>query len=391
MDLPHEKRQQAYGSVAPPGNPIDRCGRLSRYSAGAAYDPAVSAGPERRRRRFRLPPWLRWGVGLAAVAFAVEYLVLPQIAGARNALTVLGDVRPAYLVIGTVLEILSVVAYAALTRSVLPAEGRPSLFTLLRIDTTTLGVSHIVPGGAATASALRFRLLHAAGVSGPDAAFAAAVQGVGSAIVLNVVLWIGLVISIPLRGFNPLYTAAAAAGALLLAGGVAAVLLLTRGQESSVRVVRAVVRRVPMISEDTGEQFVRTAAARLVELSRDRAVLVEAVLWATLNWLLDAAALWVFISAYGFQLGLDGLIVSFGLANVVAALPLTPGGLGLVEGVLVPTIVGFGAPRGIAVLGVVSYRLVNFWLPIPAAGIAYVSLRGSSARLPRKWRALVRW
>jgi uncharacterized protein (TIRG00374 family) len=158
-----------------------------------------------------------------------------------------------------------------------------------------------------------------------------------------------------------------------------------------VRVVRAVVRRVPMISEDTAERFVRIAAARLVELSRDRAVLVQAVLWATLNWLLDAAALWVFISAYGFQLGLDGLIVSFGLANVVAALPLTPGGLGLVEGVLVPTIVGFGAPRGIAVLGVVSYRLVNFWLPIPAAGIAYVSLRGSSARLPRKWRALVRW
>ena len=146
-----------------------------------------------------------------------------------------------------------------------------------------------------------------------------------------------------------------------------------------------------MISEDTAEQFVRTAAARLVELSRDRAVLVQAVLWATLNWLLDAAALWVFISAYGFQLGLDGLIVSFGLANVVAALPLTPGGLGLVEGVLVPTIVGFGAPRSIALLGVVSYRLVNFWLPIPAAGIAYVSLRGSSARLPRKWRALVRW
>ena len=104
--------------------------------------------------------------------------MLPQIAGARKALDVLGSVQPQYLVAGTVLEILSVVAYAALTRSVLPPGGRPSLFTLLRIDATTLGVSHIVPGGAATAGALRFRLLHAAGVSGPDAAFGAAVQGV---------------------------------------------------------------------------------------------------------------------------------------------------------------------------------------------------------------------
>ena len=137
------------------------------------------------------------------MAFAVEYLVLPQIAGARKALEVLGDVRPTYLVLGAVLEILSVVAYAALTRSVLPRANRPSLWTLLRIDTTTLGVSHIVPGGAATAGALRFKLLHAAGISGPDAAFAAAVQGVGSAIVLNVVLWFGLVVSIPLRGYDP--------------------------------------------------------------------------------------------------------------------------------------------------------------------------------------------
>jgi len=323
------------------------------------------------------------------VVFAIEYLVLPQIAGARKALEVLSGVRPEYLVAGTALQVLSVAAYAALTRSVLPAQDRPSFFTLLRVDTTTLGVSHIVPGGAATAGALRFKLLMAAGVSGPDAALGAAVQGVGSAIVLNVLLWMGLVVSIPLRGFDPLYTTAAAAGALLVAAGVAAVLLLTRGQESSVRAVRAVARRVPLLSEDTAERFVRTAAVRLVELSRDRGMLAQAVLWATLNWLLDAASLWVFVAAYGYELGLDGLIVAFGLANVVAALPITPGGLGLVEGVLVPTIVGFGAPRGIAVLGVVSYRLVNFWLPIPVAGLAYLSLRGERMHLPERWSTLL--
>ena len=209
----------------------------------------------------------------------------------------------------------------------------------------------------------------------PDAAFGAAAQGVGSAIVLNVMLWIGLVVSIPVRGFNPLYTTAAAAGALL-SRAASSRSSADPGQESSVRAVRAVARKVPMITEDTAERYVRTAAARLTELAKDRNMLAQAIIWATLNWLLDAAALWVFVSAYGFRLGLDGLIVSFGLANVVAALPLTPGGLGLVEGVLVPTIVGFGAPRGVALLGVVSYRLVNFWLPIPAAGLAYLSLRG---------------
>ena len=324
------------------------------------------------------------------VVFAIEYLVIPQIAGARKALEVLGDVRPEYLAAGAALQVAAVVAYGALTRSVLPRAGRPSLWTLVRIDTTTLGVSHIVPGGAATAGALRFKLLMAAGVRAPDAAFGAAVQGVGSAIVLNVLLWMGLVVSIPLRGFDPLYGTAAGAGALLIAGGVIAVLMLTRGQESSVRVVRAVARRVPMVSEDLAERFVRSTAARLVELARDRAMLAQAVIWALLNWLLDAASLWVFVLAYGHQLDLDGLIVAFGLANVLAALPLTPGGLGIVEGVLVPSIVGFGTPRGIALLGVVSYRLVNFWLPIPVAALAYLSLRSDRAHLPDKWSGLLR-
>jgi uncharacterized protein (TIRG00374 family) len=331
--------------------------------------------------RFRPPTWLRWGAGLIASLFVVEYLVVPQIAGARKALDVLGGVRPGYLVAGTVLEIASVVAYAALTRSVLPAASRPRLFTLLRIDTTTLGVSHMVPGGAATAGALRFRLLRDAGVSGPDAALGAAVQGVGSAVVLNVLLWIALVVSIPIRGVNVLYAVAAGCGAALIAAGALGVVLLTRGREWSVRLIRALP--LPFVSSDSAERAVRTVAARLVELGRDRRMLLQAIGWATLNWVLDAAALWVFVQAYGYRVGLDGLVVSYGLANVVAVLPLTPGGLGLVEGVLVPTLVGFGAPRGIALLGVVSYRLVNFWLPIPAAALAWVSLRGGS-RLPRR-------
>ncbi|HCO02270.1 MAG TPA: hypothetical protein DIT48_02665, partial [Actinobacteria bacterium] len=28
-----------------------------------------------------------------------------------------------------------------------------------------------------------------------------------------------------------------------------------------------------------------------------------------------------------------------------------------------------------AILGVIGYRLVNFWLPIPVGGVAYLSLR----------------
>jgi hypothetical protein len=101
------------------------------------------------------------------------------------------------------------------------------------------------------------------------------------------------------------------------------------------------------------------------------------VVWAAAFWLLDAASLFVFIAAFGKIVFPIDLLVAYGLAFVLAVIPITPSGLGVIEGVLIPTLVGFGVSRGQAVLGVLSYRLVNFWAPIPVGGIAYLSLRFS--------------
>jgi uncharacterized protein (TIRG00374 family) len=64
------------------------------------------------------------------------------------------------------------------------------------------------------------------------------------------------------------------------------------------------------------------------------------------------------------------------LAYVVAALlgmvPITPGGPGFVEVGLVATLGLAGVGIAQATLSTLAYRLVSFWLPIPAGGIAYL-------------------
>jgi putative heme transporter len=305
----------------------------------------------------------------------IEYLVLPQIAGARRSLGLLSEVNLWYVLAGVGLEVASLVAYAQLTRGVLPRTAAPRLWTLLRIQVSTRAVSHVVPGGAAAGGGLGYRLLTAAGVSGTDAGFALATQSIGSAVVLNAILWLGLAVSIPLRGFNPLYVTAAIVGVVVVGGFSFAVLALTRGEERAVRLLRAVARRVPFLDENRIHRLVHQLATRLRTLAADRPLMIRTVGWAAANWLLDACALWVFLLAFGFRAPVDGLVISYGLAYVLAAIPITPGGLGVVEAVLTATLVGFGAPRGVAVLGVISYRLVNFWLPIPFGAAAYLSLR----------------
>ena len=100
-----------------------------------------------------------------------------------------------------------------------------------------------------------------------------------------------------------------------------------------------------------------------------------ALLWASLNWLLDAASLWCFVAAFGHLANPVELFAAYGIANVAGALPVSPGGLGVVDSIAPLLLVGFGVTRSVATLGVLGWRLVNFWLPIPTGAAAFVSLR----------------
>jgi uncharacterized protein (TIRG00374 family) len=326
------------------------------------------------KTRARLPAPVRRLVQLLLVAFVVIYFVLPQIAGARRALSLLAQVNLWLIALGVALEAASILSYANLTRAMIHGTP-PPYFTLLRINLSTLAVSHVVPGGAAVGGALGFRLLTRFGLSGTDAAFAIAAQGIGSAVVLNLLLWLGLLVSIIGGSYNPLYATAALVGVLLLGGFSAVVVLLMRGEQRAAELMRTLARRIPFLDEEGVYRLVLRLAARLQTLAADRDRLRRGLLWDLAFWLCSAASLWVFLGAFGYWAGIDGLIVAFALAYVLAAIPITPAGLGVVEATMIALLTFFGADRGIATLGVVSYRLINFWLPIPLGALAYLSLQ----------------
>ena len=141
------------------------------------------------------------------------------------------EVNPFLLLLGVGLEAASLLSYAELARTVLP-EGRSiSIFTMLRVQMATLSVSHCAPGGSATGTALGYRLLTQSGVPSSDVGFGLATQAIGSAVVLNVVLWVALVVSIPVWGFSGLYLLAAAVGFLLLVSSAGLVAAFTPGGE----------------------------------------------------------------------------------------------------------------------------------------------------------------
>lgn len=332
------------------------------------------------------PKTFRRTLQILAVGVVFYFFVIPLIPGFRQAVHDLHSINPYLLVSGIGLQGFSLLAYSLLTKAALGDHGDDiSSARLFRIQLSTKALGNIVPGGSAASSALGYRLITMCGVPGPDAAFALATAGIGSAVVLNLILWFGLIVSIPTRGVNAAYGTAAIVGVILMAFAAFLIFGLLEGQGRSERIVRGIARRL-RLDEHHAAEVLAHLGSRIEGLFLDKQLLRRVVGWATANWLLDAMSLWVFLRAFGGDVGFDGLIVAFGIANVFSVVPITPGGLGLVEGIYIPSLVGFGLARRTATVGVLSYRVAQYWLPIVVGWACYLSLRVGPWAVDRKHR-----
>jgi len=194
--------------------------------AGHGEDPAP------RAKRHWIPRNLRITL-IVLVLFFVGFYILPtELGEAHRDLHKLGHLNFLYLLLGAGTEVAALLAYAELTRTVL-SPNPPRRFRIFRINMWALAISHVVPGGTVPGTAASYRLLVDSDVPGSTAAFGLATQGIGSAVVLNCIFWLSLLVSIPLHGYNPLYGFAAILGVLLLGIFAGLVFLLTRGEDKA--------------------------------------------------------------------------------------------------------------------------------------------------------------
>jgi uncharacterized protein (TIRG00374 family) len=98
-------------------------------------------------------------------------------------------------------------------------------------------------------------------------------------------------------------------------------------------------------------------------------------------WAFDIAALWAGFRAFGSNAPLAVLVLAYFVGQLANALPI-PGGIGGVEGGMIGAFIAFGVNGSTAVLAVLAYRLISFWLPVLPGSVAYLQLRSTVAR----WR-----
>jgi uncharacterized membrane protein YbhN (UPF0104 family) len=118
---------------------------------------------------------------------------------------------------------------------------------------------------------------------------------------------------------------------------------------------------------DTGLNKWRETLTQLESVSLSRRELGEAFGWSLFNWIADVACLLFACYATGGHPSLAGVTVAYAAARAVGAIPLMPGGLLVVEAVLVPGLVSSGMTLASAISAMLIYRLIS-WIFISAIG-----------------------
>jgi uncharacterized membrane protein YbhN (UPF0104 family) len=354
-----------------------------------AAGPAGADEMARQGRRRRLPRWIvvawpavRIAVGFALVGVAVWVLSSKgsELAGFTNVFKNMDWwwVPPAFAA-----EILSYVCFALMQRELLVAGHlKPPWWTLFKLTFGSQALTNSLPIGNAVATVYGFRWFRRFGADNTLAVWALAGTLVAATVSLSLVAIIGLAMATEAGASNDLVPVLIGVFAVALAVGSLFVyerplhLVLTGALRLSV----AVTGRP---HGDTHEQIARIMAwMTAVRLSWGQ--IGRVVGWGTSNWLFDCACFAMMFRAIHLPIPWDGLLLAYGAGQLAATLPITPGGLGVVEGSITIALVAFGGSEAGSQYAVLLYRFISFWF-ILVLGWLLIGEMALEVRLGR-WR-----
>jgi uncharacterized protein (TIRG00374 family) len=323
---------------------------------------------------------MRWTVrGVLFVALAVGVFgLLPRLGGLRHDAAGLRHARPAFVVVAIVAQAVSLACYALLYRRVLASLGARLRFRLAaEVTLSTFLISHVTPFGSATGTLLNVSTLEAEGIAASTTGEAIGLTSLVSTVALIALFGTGLVATAG-RHVSATYLRIAGIALVLVLLVLALAFLVGAHPGIAERAARRAAGWARHVRPSIDPEKAAQTSKRLVVLARSaltgRAFL-ESYGFASADLLFDLLSLDLMFLAFRYQPGFGPLAVAYGAANIASAIPITPGGLGVIEVTLVAITVGFGAPRATAVIAVLGYRLVNYWLPLLPGAAAYLRLR----------------
>jgi putative heme transporter len=312
-------------------------------------------------------------VFLAVFGVAVWFLA-ERGSDLRGAAHLLAHVDWRLVAVAVLFEAASMVVFARMQWWLLRAGNvRLPLRTMVEITLAGNAISATLPGGVAWAAAWAFGQLRRRGVDRFLRVWVFLVAGAASSFALFIVVAIGIEVA---GGRGPV---ADLRWAVLSLAAIPVVALLVTPVRRW-RPVRRVIEHISGFVRESvpGGRFVLRLQRRLFEQLDE--VHLSPLHWAEvlglglLNWLYDCAVLVCAMLALHVAVPWRGIFVIYGITQIAASFPITPGGLVVVEGSLAGLLTAYGVHTEAALATVVVYRIVSFWGLVPVGWGVWVAL-----------------
>ncbi|BBY74193.1 membrane protein [Mycolicibacterium parafortuitum] len=323
---------------------------------------AATAGAQRTRGKYW---WVRWAViAVAVIVLAVELaLVRDQLAQAWTSML---SANWVWLLAAAVAAMASMHSFAQIQRTLLRSAGvRVHQWRSEAAFYAGNAVSTTLPGGPVLSATFLYRQQRLWGATPLVASWQLVMSGVLQ------------VLGLALLGLGGAFLLGASKNPMSLIfslGGFIALLLLAQAVVSRPELIDGIGARVlgwfnavRGKPAGTGLAKWREILAQLESVQLGRRDLGEAFGWSVFNWVADVACLLFACYASGGHPSLAGVTVAYAAARAVGSIPLMPGGLLVVEAVLVPGLVSSGMPLAAAISAMLIYRLIS-WIFISAIG-----------------------
>ncbi len=301
---------------------------------------------------------------------------LPDATGSFSlAFRSLEPARIGWLVVAFAVLALSFVFYGLAQRRLLIAGGarlRIRVVTVLVFAST--GLTGLLPGGVVPASGWLLDQYRRRGVDESLGLWAIIAGGFVSA-VSSLCL---LLISCAIAGVGPRLLLVLC-GLIVAAGGATFV----RGAHSLEQLESALARRG---RRGTVFKIIHRLAVRGADLACWRIGMaggIEVFVYTTLNWLCDAACLVAAFELAGFPAPIGSLFFAFTASQVLGSVVPLPAGAGVVEGGIIGALALTGTPLGHAIVAVVLYRIISYWIVTGLASLTLVVTSHAGRRFRR--------
>jgi uncharacterized protein (TIRG00374 family) len=300
-------------------------------------------------------------LGITAVSL---YLVAPSLIETLGSWDDLATIAPGWLAAMAALQGAALVSLWALQRLAMRVRD---WYAVVTSQMAGGALAKIAPAGGAVGAALQYRLLVQSGIE--------RTKVVGGLTAANLLAF-GVVLALPLLavpslfrgGVNRSLIEGAVIGVAVFAAltGVCATMLAF---DRPLAWVGRTVQRIRNRLRPRAEPLTRFPERLLRE--RDRILTTlgprwkRALLATVARWAFDYATLLAALAAVGSHPRPGLVLLAFCTAQVLAQIPVTPGGLGFVEAGLTATLTLAGVSAGDAVLATFAYRFFSYWLPMP--------------------------